>query len=108
MDLEDGVSQCSMEAADEIKEGATKAIPTATADPPKTGGFEAMRTGKGNPPRSAGTVARKAIGRASAGRSAPIRRELVLDPVPDILTKETGSDRTTPKDPEKPEKGLPS
>ena len=88
-----------MEAADEIKEGGTEVMPTATSDPPETGGVEAMRTGKGNPPRSA-------TGRASARRSAPIR--IKPEPVPDIPTKETGSDRITPKDPEKPEKVLPS
>ena len=67
-----------------------------------------MRTGKGNPPRNAGTVARKAIGRGSVGENAPIRREPVPDVVPEMATKEIGSDRTTLKDPEKPEKGLPS
>ena len=74
-------------------------IPTATPDPPEIGGVEAMRTGKGKPSRSAGTVARRAIGKVSAERNAPIRRE---------PTREIGSDRTTPKDPEEPEKGLPS
>ena len=38
--------------------------------------------------------------------SAPIQREPVLDLVPDIPTREIGSDRTTPKDPRKLEKGL--
>ena len=67
-----------------------------------------MRTGKGNPPRNDGTVARKATGRASAGRSALIRIKPVPDPVSDIPTREIGSDRTTPKDPEKPKNGLSS
>ena len=99
MDVEDEVSRCPMEAADEIKEEGTEVMPTATPDPPETGGVEAMRTGKVKPSRSAGTVARKATGKASVGRSVPIRR----DPVPEI-----GSARTTPKDPEEPEKGLSS
>ena len=107
-DVEDEVSRCAMQVADEIKEGGTEPMPLATSDPPEIGGVKAMRTGKGNPPQNYGTVARKARGRASAGRSAPIWRELVPDPVPDIPTREIGSDRTTPKDPEKPEKGLPS
>ena len=64
MRVEDEASRYAMEVADEIKEGGTEVIPTATPDPPETGGFEAMRTGKGNPPRSEW--------RASAGRSTPI------------------------------------
>ena len=108
VDVEDEASRCAMEAADEIKEGGTEPLSTATPDPPETGGVEAMRTDKGNPPRTAGTMARKATGRASAGRSVPIRREPVPDPVLDIPTREIGSDRTMPKDPEKPEKGVPS
>ena len=97
MGVEDEVSRCAMEAADEIKEGGTEVMPTTTLNPPETEGVEAMRTGKGKPSRSAGTVARKATGKASVGRSVPIRR----DPVPEI-----GSARTTPKDPEDPEKVL--
>ena len=102
--LEDEASWCAMEAADEIKKGGTEVRPTATPDPPETGGVDVMRIGKGNHPRNVGTVARKATGRASAGRSAPIRRE----PVPDIPTKGISSNRTTSKDREKPEKGLSS
>ena len=45
-----------MEASDEIKEGGTEVMPTATPDPPETGGVEVMRTSKGKPSRSAGTV----------------------------------------------------
>ena len=100
--------RCAMEVADEIKEGGTEMMPTIIPDPPETGGVEAMRTGKGNLSWNACTVATKAIGRASAGRSAPIRIELGPEPGPDIPTKKIGSDRTTTKDPEKPEKGLPS
>ena len=98
--VEDEVSRYAMEAADVIKEGGTEVMPIATPDPPETGGVKAMRTGKVKPSRSAGTVARKATGRASAGRSAPIRREPGPDPVQDIPTKEIGSDRTMPKDSE--------
>ena len=98
MDVEDEASQCTMEVADEIKVECAETMPTAILDPPETGGVKAMRTGKENPPRTAGIVARKATGRASASRSAPIRRE----PVPDIPTREIGSDRTTPKDLGKP------
>ena len=107
MCVEDEASRCAMEAADDIKEGSSNVMPTTTPDPPEIGGEEVMRTGKGKPSRSAGTVARKAIGKASAGRSAPIRREPGPETVSDILTKEIGSDRTTPKDPGKPKKGLP-
>ena len=99
---------CAMEPADEIKEGGIEVMPTATPDPPETGGVEAMRTGKGKPSRSAGTVARKATGKASARRSAPIRREPGLETFPDIPTREIGSGCTTPKDPRNLEKGLPS
>ena len=80
----------AMEVADEIKEEGTEVMPTATPEPR---GVEAMKTGKGNPPQSAGIVARKAIGRASAGRSAPIRREPGPDQVLDIPRKEIGSVR---------------
>ena len=83
-------------------------MPIVTLDPPETGEVEAMRTGKGKPSRSAGTVARKATGKASAGKSAPIRREPGPETVLDKPTREIGNDHTTPKDPEKPEKGLPS
>ena len=94
-----------MEAADEIKEGATEVMPTATPDPLETGGVETMRTGKVKPSRSVGTVARRATGKASAGKSAPIRREPDPETVPDMSTRKTGSDRTTPKTPGEPEKG---
>ena len=100
MDVEDEASRCAMEAADEIKEGGTKVMPTATPDPPETRGVEAMRTGKVDPPRNVGTVAKKATGRVSVGKSAPIRREPVPDLVPEMWTKETDSNRTTLKDPE--------
>ena len=100
VDLEDEVSQCAMDAADRIKEEGPEVMPTAIPNPSETGGVEAMKTGKRNPPRNVGTVARKATGRASAGKNALIRRE----PVPDIPTKEIGSVRTMLKDPEKPER----
>ena len=96
MGMEDEESRCAMEVADEIKERGTEVMPTATPDPPETGGV-----GKGKPLRSVGTVARKATGRASAGRSAPIQREPGPEMVSDIPTREIGSDRSTPKDPEK-------
>ena len=89
-----------------IKGGGTEVMPTVTPNPPKIGGVEAMRTDKGKPSRSAGTVARTATGKASAGRRAPIRREPAPKTVPDMLTREIGSDGTTPKDPGEPEKGL--
>ena len=81
-------------------------MPTSISDLPETGGVEAMRTGKGNPPRNASTVARKATGRASAGKNAPIRREPVSDLVSDIPTKGIGSDYTTSKDLEKLKKSF--
>ena len=90
-----GVEDEAMEAADVIMEGGTEVMPTATLDPLEIGGVEAMRTGKGRPSRSAGTVARKAIEKASAGKSAPIRREPDPETVPDRPTREIGSDRTT-------------
>ena len=106
--VEDEASRCAMEAADEIKEGDTEVTPTTTPDLPETGGVEEMRTGKGKPSPSAGTVARKATGKASAGKSTPIRRESVPETVPDMPTRETGSVRTTPKTSGEPEKGLSS
>ena len=106
MGMEDEASQYAMEAADEIKEGGTEVTPTATPDPPETGGVEAIRTGKGKPSWSVGTVARMATGKASAGRSAPIRREPIPEIASDMPTRAIGSARTTPKDPGKPEKGL--
>ena len=88
MGVEDEASRCAMEAADEIKEGGIKVMPTATLDPPETGGVEAMRTGKGRPSRSE---------RASDGKNAPIRREPDPETVPDMPTRETGKVRTTPR-----------
>ena len=108
MVVADEASRYAMEAADEIKEEGTEVMPTAIPDPPETKGVEAMRTGKGRPSWSAGTVARKATGKASAGRSAPIWREPVPETAPDIPTREIGSDRTTPKTPGELEKGLSS
>ena len=104
MNVVDKASRCAMEATNGTKEEGTEVMPSTI---PETG-VEATRTDKGNPPRNAGTVARKATRRVSAGRSALIWRELDPDPDPDIPTKEIGSVRTTPKDPEKPEKGQPS
>ena len=75
MGMENEASWCAMEAADESKEGGTEVMPTATPDSPETGGVDALRTGKGKPSRSAHIVARKATAKASAGRSAPIRKE---------------------------------
>ena len=69
--MEEEASQCAM-AADEIKVEGTKMMPTTIPDPLETRGVEAMRTGKGNPSWNAGIVARKATGRASAGRRASI------------------------------------
>ena len=106
MVVADEASWCAMEVADEIKEEGIVVMPTTIPDPPKTGGVEAIRTGKGNPPRNAGIVTRKATRRASAGRSAPIRRKPDLDP--DKPKKGTGSDRTMPMDSKKSERGQPS
>ena len=83
-------------------------MPTATTDPPEPGGVEAMRTDRGRPSRSTGSVARKATEKATARRSAPIWREPDSETVPDIPTREIGSDRTTPKTPGEPEKGRSS
>ena len=107
MGVEDKASRCAMEAADETKKGGTEVMPIVTPDPPETGGVEAMRTGKGKPSRSAGTVARKTTGKARAGKNAPIRKEPVPEMAPDMPIREIGNARTTPKDPEDPEKGLP-
>ena len=46
-DVEDEVSRCAMEAADEIKEGGTEAMPTTTLDPPERGGVEARESHRG-------------------------------------------------------------
>ena len=108
MGMEDEANRYAMEAADVIREEGTEVMPTATPDPPETGGFEAMRTDRERPSRSAGTVARKATEKASAGRSAPIRREPGPETVPDVPTREIGSDRTTPKTPGEPEEGMSS
>ena len=109
--VEDEASRYAMEAADVIMEGGTEVMPTATPDPPdppEPGGVVAMRTDKTKPSRSAGTVARKATRRASAGRSAPIRKEPDPETVPDAPTREIGSGRTTPKTPGEPETGQSS
>ena len=108
MGVEDEAGWYAMEAADMIKEGGTEVMPTATPDPPETGGVEAMRTVKVKPSRSAGTVARKATRRASAGKSAPIRKEPDPEVAPDAPTREIGSARTTPKTPGEPETGQSS
>ena len=93
--VEDEASRYAMEAADVIREEGTEVMPTATLDPPEIGGVEAMRTDRGRPSRSAGTVARKATEKASAGKSALIRRKPDPETVPDVPTREIGSDRTT-------------
>ena len=97
-----------MEADDGIKEEGTEVMPAAILDPPEIEGIEVTRTNTGNLPQNAGTVAREATRRASAGRSTPIQREPDTDLHLDIPTKEIGSNRTTPKDPEKSKKGQPS
>ena len=99
MHVEDEANRFAMEATD--KEG-TNEMPTAIPDPPEAGGVVARK------PRIAGTVARKATEKASAGRSAPSREKPRLDPDPDEPTEEIGNARTTPKDPEKPERPQPS
>ena len=75
MGVEDEASLCAMKATDEIKVEGTEMMPISIPDPPEIGGVKAMRTSKRNPPRNVGTVARKATRRASAGKSAPIRKE---------------------------------
>jgi hypothetical protein len=97
--VEDETSRCAMEATD--KEGIKEML-TAILDPPEAGGVEASQ------PWIAGIVARKATGRATAGRSAPSRGKPRPDPDPYEPTEEIGSNRTTRKDPEKPEKPRPS
>ena len=101
--MADEASRCAMEVADGTKEEGTEVMPTAIPNPPEVGGVEATKTGKENPPRNAGTVARKATRRASVGRSALIWRK--PDPDPVKPTREINNNRTTPKDPEKPQKG---
>jgi hypothetical protein len=88
-----------MEAID--KEGI-RGMSTAILDPPEAGGVVASQ------PWIAGIVARKATGRASAGRSVPSRGEPRPDPAPDRPTEGIGSSPTTRKDPEKPEEPQPS
>jgi hypothetical protein len=88
---EDVANWCAMEAID--RDG-TRELPTAIPDPPEAGGVEA------SPLWIAGIVARKATGRASAGRSAPSREE--QRPGPDEPTEGIGSDRTTQKNLEMP------
>ena len=44
VDVEGKASRCAMEAADEIKEGGTEMMSTATPNPLETRGVEAMRT----------------------------------------------------------------
>ena len=102
MIVADEASRCAMEAGNGSKEEGIVVMATAIPDPPETRGVEATRTDNGV--RNACTVARMATRRASAGRSAPIRREPVLE----MSTNEISSVRTTPKDPEKPKKGQPS
>ena len=86
----DEVSRRLIEAADVSKEEGIVVMQTTTPDPSEAGGVEAAPgTGKRNPPRNASIVARKATRRASAGRSALIRRK--PDPDPDGPNKEIGS-----------------
>ena len=108
VDVEDEASRHTMEAADGIMEEGTEVMPTATPDPPEPGGVVAMRTDKAKPSRSAGTMARTATRKASAGKSALIRREPGPKTVLDMPTRETGSVRTTPKDPKESETSLSS
>ena len=87
------------------KEEGIVVMSTTIPDPLEAGGVEAASR-KIYPPRNAGIVARKATKRASAGRSASIRRKPELDP--GGPNKEIGSSRTTPKDSKKSERGKPS
>ena len=103
----DEASRCAMEAGNGSKEEGIVVMATAIPDPPEAGGVEAEpKTGKGNQLQNAGIVARKATRRASAGRSAPIRRK--PNPDPREPNKEIDSGRTTPKVPKKSERGQPS
>ena len=100
----DGADRHAVEAADKSKIGGTMMVPTTVPDPPQVGGVKAVpETGKGRPTQNVGIVARKATGRASVGRSAPIRIN------PDLARpdKETGKARTTLKDRKDPEPEKP-
>ena len=109
MGVEDEASRYAMEATDEIKEGVTEVMPTATPDPSETGGVVAMRTGKGKPSPSAGIVARKATESECWKTRADLERTGPEEPEGSgRARREIGSARTRPKDPEEPEKGLSS
>ena len=78
-------------------------------DPPQAGGVMAEPDiGKQKPKPNAGTVTRRAKRRESTRRSTPIRRKPDPEMVPDVPTREIGSDRTTSKIPGEPETGLSS
>jgi hypothetical protein len=91
MEDEDAASRCAMEATD--RDG-TREMPIAISDPTEAGGVEKSQLW------IAGIVARKATGRASAGRSAPSREEQHSGL--DEPTEEIGSDRTTQENLETP------
>jgi hypothetical protein len=88
---EDVARRYAMEATD--RDG-TKEMLIAIPDPPEAGGAVVSQ------PWNAGIVARKATGRASAGRSVPSRVE--MRPDLDEPMAEIGSDRTTLKNLETP------
>ena len=81
-------------------------VPTVVLDPAKARGVKvASETGKQRPKWNVGTVAKRATGRASSGRSAPNRTNPNLNPAEP--NREIESAHTTPmgrKDP-KPKKG---
>ena len=102
MVVADETSRRAMKPADMSKKDVIVVMPTTVPDPPKAGGVEvAHRTSKGNLLRTTGIVAKKDAEKASAGRSAPIQRNLHSNQ--DQPNREIDSDRTTLRAPSEPE-----
>ena len=76
MIMVDEAGQRIMEATDMSRTRGIIEMSTTVPDPPRVGGVKVMlEAGKGRPQRTVGTMARRAVERASAGKSAAIQIE---------------------------------
>ena len=105
--MEDEVGQLATIAADKSKKEGIEEVSTIVPDPPHARGVMAEpEISKQRLKRNAGIVARRATMKASAGRIVLIQRK--PDPDSEGPNKEIDNGRTTPKDPNKSERGQPS
>ena len=76
MGVEDELDRHALVAADKSRKEGIDVVPTAVLDPPQAGGVTVEpEIGKQRPKRNASIVARTATRKASARKSASIRRK---------------------------------